>query len=94
MTRKLVKRDLEAMRLKQQALQREQIERMKRLTYRGIRAELYKLNIYSESWGLFRSQVETPRRDFQLGSLVVCLPVHFEGGALEVRHCGIETKND
>ena len=60
-------------------------ERRKMLS-RGIRAELYKLNIYSGPSGLFKPHVDTPRSEFQIGSLVVCLPVRFAGGALAVRH--------
>jgi hypothetical protein len=51
---------------------------------RNIRAELYKLNIYSQS-GKFRSHIDTPRSETQFGSLVVCLPCPYEGGQLVVR---------
>ncbi|CAI6092753.1 unnamed protein product [Clonostachys chloroleuca] len=53
---------------------------------RIIKAELYKLNAYTGPSGHFRSHVDTPRSRSQFGSLVVCLPVKHEGGALEVRH--------
>uniref|UniRef100_A0A8H7K6Z2 Fe2OG dioxygenase domain-containing protein n=1 Tax=Bionectria ochroleuca TaxID=29856 RepID=A0A8H7K6Z2_BIOOC len=53
---------------------------------RIIKAELYKLNVYTGPSGHFRSHVDTPRSRSQFGSLVVCLPVKHEGGALEVRH--------
>ena len=56
----------------------------------GVRAQLYKLNVYSGPSGRFRPHVDTPRAESQFGSLVVCLPVHFEGGALAVRHQGQE----
>jgi len=46
---------------------------------RGIEAELYMLNIYSGPSGFFRPHVDTPRGEAQFGSLVVCLPVEFEG---------------
>jgi len=46
---------------------------------RGIRAELYKLNVYSGPSGRFKAHVDTPRSDKQIGSLVVCLPSAFEG---------------
>jgi hypothetical protein len=54
----------------------------------GIRAELYKLNIYSGPSGKFRAHVDTPRSETQIGSLVVCLPSKFEGGILSVSHQG------
>ncbi|CAH0057233.1 unnamed protein product [Clonostachys solani] len=53
---------------------------------RIIKAELYKLNVYTGPSGHFRSHVDTPRSRSQFGSLVVCLPVKHDGGALEVRH--------
>ncbi|KAE8369726.1 hypothetical protein BDV27DRAFT_172386 [Aspergillus caelatus] len=49
-------------------------EAANRLGSRKIYAELYKLNIYSGPSGLFRSHVDTPRSQSQIGSLVVCLP--------------------
>ena len=58
----------------------------RRMISRGIRAELYKLNVYSGPSGVFKAHVDTPRSEVQIGSLVVCLPVRFEGGALAVRH--------
>lgn len=61
------------------------VERRKMVS-RGIRAELYKLNVYSGPSGLFKPHIDTPRSEFQIGSLVVCLPVRFDGGALAVRH--------
>jgi hypothetical protein len=57
---------------------------------RGIRAELYKLNVYSGPSGHFKPHVDTPRSGMQVGSLVVCLPVAFQGGPLAVRHSGRE----
>ena len=59
----------------------------------GIRAELYKLNIYSAG-GFFKAPVDTPRSDQTFGSLVVCLPTQFSGGALITRHRGGEVKFD
>ncbi|KAK7409295.1 hypothetical protein QQX98_008535 [Neonectria punicea] len=53
---------------------------------RAIKAELYKLNVYTGPSGHFRAHVDTPRSRSQFGSLVVCFPVKHEGGALEVRH--------
>ncbi|KAL9015715.1 MAG: hypothetical protein Q9180_008847, partial [Flavoplaca navasiana] len=54
----------------------------------GVRAELYKLNIYSAPSGKFRLHVDTPRGPTQFGSLVVCLPCAHEGGTLRVKHFG------
>ncbi|KAL8788905.1 MAG: hypothetical protein Q9213_001428 [Squamulea squamosa] len=48
----------------------------------GIRAELYKLNIYSAPSGKFLTHVDTPRGLTQFGSLVVCLPCAHEGGCI------------
>ncbi|EMC97740.1 hypothetical protein BAUCODRAFT_122166 [Baudoinia panamericana UAMH 10762] len=58
------------------------------MRWRGLRAELYKLNVYSGPSGMFKSHVDTPRGEKQVGSLVVCLPVAFQGGGLAVRHGG------
>ncbi|KAL8867677.1 MAG: hypothetical protein Q9174_005507, partial [Haloplaca sp. 1 TL-2023] len=44
-----------------------------------VRAELYKLNVYSGPSGKFLSHVDTPRGVNQFGSLVVCLPSAHEG---------------
>lgn len=38
--------------------------------------------------------MDTPRSEAQVGSLVVCLPVPFQGGALAVRHQGCEVLHD
>lgn len=67
-----------------QTLQLEVTERKR--TFRGLRAELYKLNVYSSPSGMFKPHVDTPRSESQVGSLVVCLPAPFAGGALAVRH--------
>ncbi|KAI4722346.1 hypothetical protein E4T48_01286 [Aureobasidium sp. EXF-10727] len=53
-------------------------------TSMGIRAELYKLNVYSGP----SAHVDTPRSETQIGSLVVCLPSEFEGGVPSVSHQG------
>ena len=58
-----------------------------------IRAELYKLNIYSTG-SFFKAHVDTPRSDQMFGSLVVCLPTEFSGGELVTRHHGREVKFD
>ncbi|KAL2157888.1 hypothetical protein VTH06DRAFT_4941 [Thermothelomyces fergusii] len=55
---------------------------------RSVKAELYKLNLYSGPSGKFKKHVDTPRSPAQFGSLVVCLPLGHRGGALEVRHNG------
>ncbi|RGP75161.1 hypothetical protein FLONG3_5845 [Fusarium longipes] len=60
----------------------------------GVKAELYKLNIYSAPSGKFKPHVDTPRSDLQMGSLVVCLPVAHKGGQLAVRHGGREVEFD
>ena len=53
-----------------------------------IRAELYKMNIYTGPAGCFKAHVDTPRGGNVFGSLVVCLPTQFTGGALVARHNG------
>lgn len=65
-----------------------------RMLCRGLRAELYKLNVYSGPDGVFKPHVDTPRSASQIGRLVVCLPVGFEGGELAVRHLGQEMVHD
>ena len=59
----------------------------------GLKAELYKLNIYARG-GFFKAHVDTPRSDKMFGSLVVCLPTQFTGGELIVRHSKQEIKYD
>ncbi|KAF2649770.1 hypothetical protein K491DRAFT_683553 [Lophiostoma macrostomum CBS 122681] len=59
-----------------------------RLGTSGVKAELYKLNIYGAPSGLFKAHVDTPRSGTQFGSLVVSLPCHHKGGQLVVRHAG------
>jgi hypothetical protein len=72
----------------------------------GIKAELYKLNIYSKylifihpylvlrcrlgSGSFFKPHVDTPRSEKMFGSLVVVFPTPHEGGALSLRHRGHE----
>ena len=53
---------------------------------RSIRAELYKLNLYTGPGGHFKSHIDTPRSGDMFGSLVVCLPIQFSGGALVTRY--------
>ncbi|GKU05049.1 hypothetical protein FLAG1_07809 [Fusarium langsethiae] len=60
----------------------------------GVKAELYKLNVYSAPSGKFKPHVDTPRSDRQMGSLVVCLPVAHKGGQLAVRHGGRQVEFD
>lgn len=48
----------------------------------GIRAELYKLNVYSGPSGMFKPHVDTPRAAAQMGSLVVCLPYAHKGNSI------------
>ena len=59
----------------------------------GLKAELYKLNIYARG-GFFKAHVDTPRSENMFGSLVVCLPTQFTGGELIVRHHKEEIKYD
>ena len=59
----------------------------------GLRAELYKLNIYALG-GFFKAHLDTPRSEKMFGSLVVCLPTQFTGGELIVRHHKEEIKYD
>ena len=59
----------------------------------GLRAELYKLNIYARG-GFFKAHVDTPRSEKMFGTLVVCLPTQFTGGELIVRHNKEEIKYD
>lgn len=44
--------------------------------------------------GFFRSHVETPRKNTQLDSLVICLQSSHKGGRLIVKHGGHEVKYD
>ena len=59
----------------------------------GLKAELYKLNIYARG-GFFKAHVDTPRSEKMFGSLVVCLPTQFTSGELIVRHRKEEIKYD
>ena len=52
-----------------------------------MRAELHKVNVYGPG-GFFRRHKDTPRGSACFGSLVVTLPVPFEGGQLVCRHMG------
>ena len=58
-----------------------------------IRAKLYKLNVYSTG-GHFKAHVDTPWTKEMFGSLVVCLPSQFTGGALVTRHQGRQVTFD
>ena len=59
----------------------------------SIRAGLYKLNVYSAG-GHFKPHVDTPHSADMFGSLVVCLPSKFTGGALVTRHQGCQVTFD
>ena len=74
--------------IEDRAKQHEIERKIKSITGMGIRAELYKLNVYSGPSGRFRAHVDTPRSETQIGSLVVCLPSEFEGSVLSVSHQG------
>ncbi|PIL33280.1 hypothetical protein GSI_04730 [Ganoderma sinense ZZ0214-1] len=52
---------------------------------RGVRAELYKLNVYGEG-AFFKPHKDTPRSQSMFGSLVVVFPTPHAGGALVLRH--------
>lgn len=55
------------------------------------------MNIYTAPTGLFNEQVsldDTPHGDNMFGTLVVCLPSQFTGGALVTRHNGQEVTYD
>ncbi|EJD46049.1 hypothetical protein AURDEDRAFT_184405 [Auricularia subglabra TFB-10046 SS5] len=54
---------------------------------RGIKAELYKLNVYGTG-SFFKPHKDTPRGDDMFGSLVINFPTQHEGGALVLRHDG------
>ncbi|KAJ3565340.1 hypothetical protein NP233_g7690 [Leucocoprinus birnbaumii] len=60
---------------------------------RGIRIEVDKLNVYA-SGGFFKSHKNKPRGVEMFGSLVVVLPVKYEGGSLFLRHGGRELEFD
>ena len=51
---------------------------------RSVKAELYKLNVYSGPTGKFKSHVDTPRSETQVGSLVVVLPPVFTGKYFQI----------
>lgn len=55
---------------------------------RSPEAELYALNVY-RGGGHFVAHKDTPRDPDVFGTLVVCLPVPFRGGALVLRHGSI-----
>ncbi|KAH9923774.1 uncharacterized protein BXZ73DRAFT_50901, partial [Epithele typhae] len=50
----------------------------------SIRAELYKLNVYSEGQ-FFKAHTDTPRSQDMFGSLVIVFPTPHEGGTLILR---------
>lgn len=60
----------------------------------SIRAELYKMNVYMGPTRHFKSHVDTPRGAGMFGSLVVCMPGQFTGGALVTRHSGQQVMYD
>lgn len=49
----------------------------------GIVAERYSLNVYREN-GKFLKHKDTPRGDDMVGTLVLCLPSYYTGGAMTV----------
>ncbi|KAJ3036938.1 hypothetical protein HDV00_002184 [Rhizophlyctis rosea] len=62
----------------------EEVRTLMMPTHSSIRAQLYKLNAYGEG-GHFKAHVDTPVGGQMFGSLVVCLPVKFDGGKLVVK---------
>ncbi|GAB7332510.1 hypothetical protein MBLNU13_g04301t2 [Cladosporium sp. NU13] len=56
-------------------------------------AELYKLNVYSAPNGKFKPHVDTPRSEYQIGSLVVSLPSPHEGSHLTVSNTGAGSRS-
>ena len=63
------------------------IQRLLKPDAAGVRAELYCLNIYGPG-GFFRNHVDTPHASSMFGSLVICLPTDFTGGAPGVLQWG------
>ncbi|KAF8578575.1 hypothetical protein K439DRAFT_1663658 [Ramaria rubella] len=59
----------------------------------GLVARLYKLNAYATG-GFFKPHRDTPKSDRHIGTLVVVLPIPFEGGALLVSHGGKQVQFD
>ncbi|KAI0355257.1 hypothetical protein OH77DRAFT_355447 [Trametes cingulata] len=57
----------------------------RRESERGIRAELYKLNVYRKN-AFFKAPKDTPDSESMLGSLVIVLPTPHKGGSLLLRH--------
>ncbi|KAF8531989.1 hypothetical protein JB92DRAFT_2803107 [Gautieria morchelliformis] len=53
----------------------------------GLVADLYKLNAYGKG-GFFKPHRDTPKSARHIGTLVVALPIPFEGGDLRVSHEG------
>ena len=51
----------------------------------GLKAELYKLNIYVRG-DFFKAHIDIPCSEKMFGNLVVCLPTQFTGGELIVHH--------
>ncbi|MBI2377884.1 MAG: 2OG-Fe(II) oxygenase [Deltaproteobacteria bacterium] len=56
-------------------------------------AELYDVNVY-RAGGHFVTHKDTPRGSDMVGTLVVCLPVAFRGGALVASHRGVSLQFD
>jgi len=57
-----------------------------------LSARRFKLCIYQNN-GFFKKHQDTPVNETMIGTLVVCLNVPFEGGALNVKRVGYEQKN-
>ncbi|MGE5192760.1 MAG: 2OG-Fe(II) oxygenase [Deltaproteobacteria bacterium] len=58
-----------------------------------LQARLYKLLFYQPG-GFFKPHRDSEKNDRMVGSLIVALPTHFDGGSLTVRHQGISQHVD
>ncbi|GJJ05953.1 hypothetical protein Clacol_000140 [Clathrus columnatus] len=58
-----------------------------------LQPRLYKLNAYSKD-GFFKSHRDTPKGNHHVGTLLIGLPVAYEGGELRVSHAGKEVVFD
>ena len=69
------------------------LSNISRLIDTPIAAELYKINSYSPG-GMFKAHKDTSLGENHLGTLVVALPSHFEGGEFVLRKSGEEMTFD
>ncbi|KAF1997270.1 hypothetical protein P154DRAFT_606544, partial [Amniculicola lignicola CBS 123094] len=59
-----------------------------KIATKGVKAELYKLNIYAAPSGFFKAHVDTPLSGNQFGFLIASILVHHIGGQFIVCHAG------